>query len=216
MITAVEREAKRLYLKDYYTRNKEKNREKKLAYQRIYRFKNKEKINAKHRAYKRRVKYKWVPNAASKARKYQCLQRWRHANKEKCSGWSKMNREINLDIRRKQGRERYAINRDARTAIQRERNAKLKMELITAYGGSCTCCGEMEPRFLTLEHTNRDGKHHRAAVGGGYAVYRDLKKRGFPKGSFTILCMNCNFSEKDGKPCPHKTFFQGVLQRLAA
>ena len=37
---------------------------------------------------------------------------------------------------------------------------KVQAEMIAAYGGCCSCCGEREPRFLTLEHMNRDGAEH--------------------------------------------------------
>ena len=90
----------------------------------------------------------------------------------------------------------------------RDRNAEIKRQLVDGYGGVCTCCGESEIAFLTLEHKNKDGQKHRAEVSGkpgrgGVKVYKDVISKGFPI-EFTILCMNCNFAEKDGKQCPHK------------
>ena len=96
-------------------------------------------------------------------------------------------------------------NRDSINLKNREANARLKAEFLLAYGGRCTCCGEREPYFLTVEHLNGDGKLHRAKVGVGYGQLRDLKRRGWPKDAYTILCMNCNWAERNGKPCPHKT-----------
>ena len=76
--------------------------------------------------------------------------------------------------------------------------------MIAAYGGACTCCGEARQRFLTLEHVNHDGAEHRKAKGHA-ALLLDLKALGWPKDRFTILCMNCNWAERNGEPCPHKT-----------
>lgn len=83
-------------------------------------------------------------------------------------------------------------------------NKILKMEMILAYGGMCTCCGETGLEFLTLEHVHNDGKAHRDAIGGlGIKVWSDLKKRGWPKDDYTILCWNCNCAKKYGKFCMH-------------
>ncbi|MDX9913234.1 MAG: hypothetical protein RBS77_01490 [Candidatus Moranbacteria bacterium] len=100
-------------------------------------------------------------------------------------------------------------HRERSNAWDRSRNQKIKLQLVAVYGGKCTCCGETEPQFLTLEHLNKDGQQHREAVNGnknrgGMKIYLDVIKRGFPS-EYTILCMNCNFSEKDSRSCPHKT-----------
>jgi hypothetical protein len=81
----------------------------------------------------------------------------------------------------------------------------LRMEMISAYGGKCTCCGEQEPIFLTIEHLFRDGRAHREQVGTGRGIYRDLRKRGWPKDRYTLLCFNCNMAKKDGRECPHQS-----------
>lgn len=82
----------------------------------------------------------------------------------------------------------------------------LKMEMILAYGGKCFCCGEKGIEFLTIEHINNDGKAHREELGGlGIKVWLDLKRRGWPKDGFTILCWNCNCAKKYGKFCMHDT-----------
>lgn len=88
--------------------------------------------------------------------------------------------------------ERHRRNRDA-----------LRKELLVAYGGRCACCGEREPAFLTIDHTNRDGAEHRRRVGGSSRIWRDLQKRGWPKNGYALLCMNCNWSTRYGAVCPH-------------
>lgn len=83
---------------------------------------------------------------------------------------------------------------------------KLRSEMVEAYGGACSCCGEREVGFLTLEHVNGDGAKHRESLRtlGGYAVWRDLKKRGWPTDGYTILCWNCHMATCWGRTCPHQ------------
>ena len=86
---------------------------------------------------------------------------------------------------------------------QRKYNKRLRFEMIAAYGGACSCCGEVREPFLTIEHTNHDGREHRAKSGGSREVWKDLKRRGWPKDGYTVFCMNCNWATRLGKPCPH-------------
>ena len=80
---------------------------------------------------------------------------------------------------------------------------KLKREVIAAYGGKCQCCGETEPAFLTIDHVNDDGASHRKAIGRA-RVYHWLKKHGYPKDGFQLLCFNCNCGRRvNGGVCPH-------------
>lgn len=83
----------------------------------------------------------------------------------------------------------------------------LKYELVTAYGGTCTCCGEWRIDFLTLEHLSHDGNIHRKSAKTSIKVYTDVKDSGFPKDKYTILCMNCNWASRFNGVCPHKTSF---------
>lgn len=80
---------------------------------------------------------------------------------------------------------------------------RLRDQLVEAYGGRCSCprCPEVNPAFLTLEHVNGDGKAHRAKVGSH--SYTDLRRRGWPKDGFTLLCWNCNAATRFGRICPH-------------
>jgi hypothetical protein len=109
--------------------------------------------------------------------------------------------------------ERYKKYQRARyhqlLAQQRERGARrqirLKREMIAAYStsGSCECCGETGLAFLTLDHIKRDGTADRLAFGGSHRLWSSLKKRGWPDLGYRILCMNCNFATRYGRPCPH-------------
>lgn len=92
--------------------------------------------------------------------------------------------------------------------IQRERGkatrARVRAEMVAAYGGRCACasCPETNPAFLTLDHVNGDGKAHRVRVGSH--TYNDLRKRGWPRDGFRLLCWNCNAMTRYGRTCPHE------------
>lgn len=89
---------------------------------------------------------------------------------------------------------------------QRDRTLSLKREVMEAYGGKCQCCGESEIAFLSIDHINNDGYKHRSEIGvGGTIIYSFLKKKGFPKEGFQVLCFNCNHGKHiNGGVCPHK------------
>lgn len=97
-----------------------------------------------------------------------------------------------------------------RTLKQKQANEKrylkrMRDAAIEAYGGyQCACCGETEPRFMTLDHVNNDGKKQRKIHGTGMSMYQWLKKNNYPKG-LQVLCMNCNFGKAlNGGICPHQ------------
>jgi hypothetical protein len=80
------------------------------------------------------------------------------------------------------------------------------MEVVVAYGGKCSCCGEKEKRFLQVDHINSDGGPERAAGIATGNLYRRLKRLGFPRDRYQLLCANCNHGRYlNGGVCPHKT-----------
>jgi 5'(3')-deoxyribonucleotidase len=82
---------------------------------------------------------------------------------------------------------------------------ELRNEFLTEYGGVCSCCGEANQSLLTVQHIKGGGNKHRRDVGGtSTGVLYDLKKRGWPKDDFEILCFNCNMASSNGRLCPHK------------
>lgn len=96
--------------------------------------------------------------------------------------------------------------RDCKTLMGYIADQKIKQEMVDAYGGGCSCCGETHIEFLTVEHILGDGKQHRQEVNGhGIKVYKDLKKKGWPKDKYTVMCWNCNCARKYDRPCPHNT-----------
>lgn len=85
----------------------------------------------------------------------------------------------------------------------RER-AKLKLDFLTAFDFKCSCCGEDDGRFLTLDHVQDDGNLHRENF-NEQQIMRIAKKEGYPKDRYTCLCFNCNSGRaSNGGMCPHK------------
>jgi hypothetical protein len=101
--------------------------------------------------------------------------------------------------RRKQ--EHRKLYPEQQRAYDRYRSRKLRLEFIESYGGKCRCCGESNFEFLTLEHKNKDGASHRREV--GEQVVRWLKRMGWPKDNYEILCANCNHAKGVYGYCPH-------------
>ncbi len=96
-----------------------------------------------------------------------------------------------------------------RHCIDRTRNynRKLREELIAAYGGCCECCGEDHFEFLTLDHTNGNGAEEKRKLFGnarsGTHFFQYLKKHGYPKDGYRLLCFNCNCARGFYGFCPH-------------
>jgi hypothetical protein len=115
-------------------------------------------------------------------------------------------------------------------AWQRNHYAGLRQEMLDNYGRRCACpgCPETTERMLTLEHLDGSGADHRRAVGGGgrggtsQAVLADLKRRGWPKEGYAVLCYNCNCStyveKRSGNAyvCPHVTEQAAAFTELRA
>lgn len=102
---------------------------------------------------------------------------------------------------RKQARAWALANPDIRRQQAARYSAKLRAEVLAAYGGRCVCCGESTPEFLAVDHVYNDGVIHRRSVNG--AVYVDLRRRGFPRDGFQLLCHNCNMAKQFYGGCPH-------------
>lgn len=80
---------------------------------------------------------------------------------------------------------------------------QIKAEMIVAYGGKCAglhgfACNETRPDALQIDHIFDDGYLARRAglTYGGSAMYFKLKKMGWPKDRYQLLCASCNFCKK--------------------
>lgn len=96
-----------------------------------------------------------------------------------------------------------ARNGTRRRLKRNESCRKIRLEVLSAYGNKCSCCGDSHVEFLTLDHIYGGGGMHRQRL-GARGVYYEIKKLGYPKDKYQLLCMNCNFATRWGKTCPHK------------
>lgn len=83
------------------------------------------------------------------------------------------------------------------------RRDAIRTEMIAAYGGCCKCCGETESKFLGIDHIYGGGRKEREKLGAGVHYYRVLRKQGYPKDRFQLLCHNCNQAKGFYGQCPH-------------
>ena len=94
-------------------------------------------------------------------------------------------------------------------AQQKRLRDKYRAKIITHYGGRCVCCGESEPKFLSIDHINGDGRKHRELIGAGKqgkaygTFYRWIIAHNFPL-TLQLLCYNCNLSKGFYGKCPHQ------------
>jgi hypothetical protein len=95
--------------------------------------------------------------------------------------------------------------RECRAEQVRAEWQRIKQEVIRAYGGKCECCGETEPAFLTLDHIRGNGAQERRETHArGWRFYIWLRKRGYPKNGYRLLCWNCNCARHQFGECPHR------------
>lgn len=88
-------------------------------------------------------------------------------------------------------------NPDRARELCRESNARVKADVIAAYGGKCVKCGFVDPRALQVDHVNGGGHRHLKAlrVSKGTSFYYWLRKNGYPT-EFQLLCANCNWIKR--------------------
>lgn len=77
------------------------------------------------------------------------------------------------------------------------RHAVLKRQVLTVYGNVCVLCGENTYEFLSIDHTKNDGYLSKGeSTRSGRGLYLKIKREGFPKGKYQILCMSCQYIKK--------------------
>lgn len=92
----------------------------------------------------------------------------------------------------------------------KEYGKKIKKMIIDVYGGVCSCCGEKDGRFLSIDHINNNGakfrKENKRVAGRGFYLW--IIKNKYPK-DLQLLCFNCNLGRQiNGGLCPHKELQQ--------
>lgn len=90
-----------------------------------------------------------------------------------------------------------------RACLGKRERAKLKLDMLNAFGRRCQCCGETIPLFLSLDHIKNDGYMYRDQY-NEQQIYRLARREGWPKDKYQCLCMNCNFAKGHFGFCPHE------------
>lgn len=99
----------------------------------------------------------------------------------------------------------YLRNKARHDAATKKNYQEVRRQVLDAYGGKCNCCGEGTPEFLGVDHVFGGGGAQRKALGlTGYTLYRWLRRNGFPKDEFQLLCHNCNQAKGYYRECPHE------------
>jgi hypothetical protein len=132
-----------------------------------------------------------------------------HSNPEGCS--SSEHKLLYEDLKRRQN-DNHIIKRKVdpewhikQIISQKKSNEKLRKEVLTHYGGKCTCCGydNIDKKihgksFLEIDHINGDGNKHRQELArAGDNLYNWLRKNNYPLG-FRVLCRACNNAMEPG------------------
>src|SRR5258708_9239144 len=90
-------------------------------------------------------------------------------------------------------------------AIHNRYDRRLREEVLNAYGHACVCCGVTESEFLCFDHIANDGASRRSAGEPiGPSLYQMLKRNGYPKDCFQLLCHSCNKAKAFYGHCPHQ------------
>lgn len=108
-------------------------------------------------------------------------QEWRSLNPNKSSEYSRKN---------------YLKNKQAFNDRSNKHRRKLRLETLEKYGGKCVNCGIDDKDVLDIDHIFNDGSLDRKNNLFAYNLYRELKKKGFPKDRYQILCKNCNWKKE--------------------
>jgi hypothetical protein len=122
---------------------------------------------------------------------------WRVANPEKVAAQRVRWREKHAEELRAYRRARTA------SGVQRKAYAAMRLEVLARYGGRCRCCGEQTPEFLAIDHVGGTGAEHRKSDRTAKNIYYWLRKHGYPKKGFRVLCHNCNNAVGFYGRCPH-------------
>jgi len=149
--------------------------------------------------------------AENRARRTTYEKAYRLKNKDRIRAQQREYYRANRERILAQFKKSYIVRRDAirtgQNASLKRLRAELKAEVLSHYSKGtmiCACCGETEPRFLSLDHIHGGGNKHRREVNArGIGLYRLLRKQGYPDG-FQVLCMNCNFAKSAYSTCPHQ------------
>jgi len=132
---------------------------------------------------------------------------WRKNHPEEWNARIRKYRAKHPERTRQVAKEWYYANKEHVLVHLKIKRDNIRSEMIAAYGGKCACCGELNPRFLTLDHINGGGNTERVGLGwSGSSIANHLKRKGWPQAGYQLLCFNCNCGRAyNNGICPHKT-----------
>lgn len=116
-------------------------------------------------------------------------------------------------VNRTKGSGRIAVGHMCMACRGKSECARLKLEMLDAFGWKCMCCGEDKIYFLTLQHIH-GGRHfygRKDKVTAGrvqsstYVEIRKARKSGWDRTQYELLCINCNFAHGHHGECPHRS-----------
>jgi hypothetical protein len=184
------------------------------AYMAAYHQKHKEKFNAKSRKYYaehtkecKQLVRDWKERNPEKEKAFKRKQNMKNlvANLARVKAWKAANPVRAEEAEHFSRLRRYWLNPEKKRQARRDAVRTLKLETLKAYGGTCFCCGEDRPEFLTIDHANGGGtKHIRTLQKRGQSFYLWLKNQGFPQGDYRVACWNCNCARGMFGKCPHE------------
>jgi len=93
--------------------------------------------------------------------------------------------------------------KDRHCELAQYRKRLLVAEVTEAMGGRCECCGETAPEFLTIDHIHCGGTAERRTPGLKGDIYGRVRREGYPRNKYRLLCYNCNCARRNGI-CPHQ------------
>lgn len=93
--------------------------------------------------------------------------------------------------------------KECKSLRDRSRTQKRWLLVVQKLGGVCACpgCGEDRPWFLTIDHTNNDGKQDRGRGINPTARYGEILTETCPF-EVQLLCFNCNGAKERFGACP--------------
>lgn len=121
------------------------------------------------------------------------------------------NREERLARQRESSRQWRLNNPKEAKARAKHFHAKYRARdreiIYKHYGSKCSCCGESNAGFLTVDHIESDGhvERKKGLYTNGSQFYRFIIQNDFPD-NLQLLCYNCNLGRaRNGGTCPHQT-----------
>lgn len=201
-MTDAQTAARRAAAKKYYYANRERlQTERTLAWHANSEF---------HRARARRY---WVKHRTQRRLD---AKRRREANPEKVKAQKRVSDQRNIAHVRAYQRKWNQQHIVEQRVYKAQYRWRIRLEAIAAYGGVCRCCGESAPQFLTIDHIDNDGAAERKGdrTRTGTKFYLDLRRRGWPRDKYQLLCFNCNCAKGIFGACPHELALDQAVEAM--